>query len=934
MEQVISIDVVHVRPPLIVCHFNGIHLEIPTATNNLSPAVDALIVKEEMRHLPVHYKGTVTGLMEGGYIIDDGRRVLSSRHLQIGMEWTFYNLVCLFASEEVLVECPIFTGSLIPVSLSGRRQELRTLLKGIVSSSYFDDESKYQRLCRRLAGDDHVKHFLDHSTTGSCVFCTAPWEFHTVASCTAGPESRLTGLLLGKLEICAKTGRLYLRDSTGQIVIYSTQSMASFVDHLVLVSDSVLVAETVEDISLRYIIAKKITAVSLLTKDTTLLDRFDLLIIKDVGMPILLDSNKPMVVAIDAYHFGTLQTHRLEMRKQQSIELSMSASCPVQAGDIILRREDMFWVLFYEADVSLESKQAKISFHTPHLVSIVCSSVAADYLAQSQTLLRQDSLKVTVESKTFRKGSEIGLKSASNIRTPFFAAHAIGIPGSKHLCVTVRTATDKMQLVMKPNANYLYPMCLVPGAVIEISNVKSTVIGGGVDGSTIHSSKVRMLTPTTRTNIRLVGYDPDYQPSSSFPLRFLYELASDSALEDIAVMGKFFRFLSFRVTGHCIKCRNVIQSRRCIVHGVTPVNYTVEIVHLFTDNTWNCEMVIADHKLMVMDWDAIFDLSLDGPVEYVEGQSIGGHQTHKQLTSESQSNNPPANNPPTNNPLINTQQYNEMSRLPELLMPLKSNVLFIRDYTVKAKVTSSTRRLPRLQAIEIEPVDYVEQTRRLFAFLDSTDKSCPTMQYILMKPCILLSWLVSIPLCVSTAVDLKIRFGADQLHLQKTATATTVTVGVSGHRLPYALLWDDQHPTRVKVAVGRRRTVIQMDQPDDKLYRFLLTMRSQSLPFYRLLKLLIAPPSPPQLLLPLPLHNAIRSIPSAMQILVGTTLDSFETTQVRCLVPEVVDRNLTTEGSFQQKNGRHRDVIRAALLDGNVIVRVLMASDPALPILH
>jgi hypothetical protein len=190
-------------------------------------------------------------------------------------------------------------------------------------------------------------------------------------------------------------------------------------------------------------------------------------------------------------------------------------------------------------------------------------------------------------------------------------------------------------------------------------------------------------------------------------------------------------------------------------------------------------------------------------------------------------------------------------------------------------------------------------------------------------------------LTAAVGVNLKIYFGpTDHLHLQKSSSGSSVAIEVGGRQQDYKLLWQDEHPDRMKVSIEQRRSILFLDRPTDSTFRLLTSLRPQSLPYYRLVKSFFVPPPNPRVVLPGPLKAALKGMPAAVQLLVTKTLESFEKSRLWSLVPEVVDTDLTTKGSGWRKIKGKRNKIKVAISRGNLVMRVWMASDPAFPIIQ
>lgn len=631
---------------------------------------------------PLNYSGVLTRSIDEKI----GLYKLDGCQLLIAPTWTsfsachrqslsLYNLAIAsqLAPSKVLVYCPIFSSgvytdlrSVAPKfsAIDGQLWKSNLLrlqghLRGICSSSYFTQEPKswklFQKFIDALQTDqlDISTEFMAHAKTGSCRFCTRPvlpnflqssLAFDNLVSTASKNTVSIAmvrgegGFLLGKVEVCANTGRLLVRDSFGSVAILlkSCYKIVDLIDSLIIVRDFISVVELVAGVPTRYLVVNLLSTVSRLSssKNEQPPSMLGLLIVRSVRAPFLVDQAASMQSTISCYQFGTLciteDSGKIQMTAQQSTEIGISAKAhailDLAVGDILavspLDTSVQPIKVSLVKDRTLPAKKVHVLVASLFELKISCSEVAYDYLQKSQELLQASpsddsiafqaarqqkkgsllSVHGTIVEKTI-SGDPLGPMASSSKTTrlcrSLFEEHGIGLPlpcfslvlGLSELSIPpIHHCKVVLDICMK----HLYPLGLTIGKNIKISGLRLS-----------SDSDLLTFTSTAYTVLQLFETPrPSLVPvqATLSPVKFVHELAQISSdTKFVTLVGRFCKLESFELQCFCKLCRAKVVEQSCLQHGRLAdfnLESKLKIVYTFTDGSWECELFIRDVNLL------------------------------------------------------------------------------------------------------------------------------------------------------------------------------------------------------------------------------------------------------------------------------------------------------------------------------------------------
>jgi hypothetical protein len=667
----------------------------------------------------IHYRGQVTRHLDDfTYEIDNVRRIICSAKLTVGVEYTFYNLEwTTLDGEQVFIYCPLYSSGLDTtfeiISLRDKirwnklRSILRESLKGILSASYFSDDGKFERLGQRtvkalITSVDLMNIFGEHCRDGACRACLKGVLTESLSEIGTIGDGTLLAAIVGRIGVCQMTGKLVLDDATGKmnVAIVGRVSLTEYVNVLVIITRGIVISEEIAaGQKCRYLLALNVTVISPLTANVARGDtpmKSDLMVVKHVNVPILLNKSGPMVCAVEAYKFGCITVDgdngKIEMKKQQLVEILLPAakivSAAIQSGTIL--SGEAIGRLEFVADENLSSKQIRVSKVSEHSLCICCSSVAFEYLKTLQDLLRPTHvepialrvalqctsnlvplIEATIMKRESSKSYDLNLPNVTIQRSAHFVEYGIGLPGSGYIVLTLQSERYSCSLLLEPNTTQLYPVGLIIGAKVQATNLRVVQLKDGP-----------VLIATLKTTFAIVDYHDVVIAESVSPLKFIYELVM-SPIEHLTLQGRFTKFISLDAQLTCAVC----QIANCKLHNGSE-RFDMQCIFQFTDGTADCDIVISELSLLaqIANCGIIKELVRDAPISV----------RHK-------------------------REF--VSKIDDLYGRLVNYKLFARDYEVKCKMLPAVRfgliRRQRLQLMSIEPVDYLDQNRKFLTLLES-----------------------------------------------------------------------------------------------------------------------------------------------------------------------------------------------------------------------
>lgn len=660
----------------------------------------------------VNYRGTISRRLGPNlFELDNARRLLCTSNLQMGCEYTFYNLG-IFNTEDsrsnktdTLIYCPSYSSGapaddsfgspleylylhrkksfihklLTSANVAASEEAILALMKPIIAVT--------RRASTREGGGsmhDPSQLFYAHSLGGSCASCECVF-FNMPLLTVAGLLQRsgaVAGIALGHLAACPMTGRVRLVDSTGSIYLGNpTEQVAPHIDTIVL-AEGIFVAcdDLLPGATLKYLHVSSMTRLTEPVEGTGPSQEvsqmiLDLFIIKSMTQPQLLTKAGPMTVALQLYKFGRLAlsrptdasvewTGKIEMHTQRSVDRD------VPAADVITKRlasgvligslesdPSSIRRLSFEAARLLSAKQIALHSFATHTVSLACSDEAGSYLAESMRLLRPEPIApVEVLEVAMREQKFVTLIKALVIKRELLTGDKVGLPKLSPL----REHLEMYQQFMigLPTNKYLVLTIQHGGheaRVIFAPNHHLLYPCGLLPGATIMLSclKViqaqggRALLATSQTGVEMVQVATASPVSAAAQPCFLHELSSLPPLE-----GR-----RLAITGQFISLEGHLQEEERRPRTLSSASGDFALMGTFSDGTAVCELVVAKQEAPT----ALTISTIDATKDYV---------LHCQLVAE------------------------------------------------KAGVRSRRRRL-RLLLLDLCPVNYQEASSRLLRALDS-----------------------------------------------------------------------------------------------------------------------------------------------------------------------------------------------------------------------
>lgn len=646
-------------------YINGDAVRIVSQETSIElPRVDLALLKSSHDARPaINYRGTITKkLAHAMFELDDSHRLLCLSNLNVGTEYTFFNLGIFedgsSSGTGIFIYCPVFSSgapltdqSCSPLDylyLHGKQKAISKLVSLAKCGNDSDPLEMTRRIitaaregCRRATGDlesSLMDLFFNHSVRGSCSGCECVF-FNTpllTVSDLLQETGDMRGIMLGQVSICLMTGRAKLADASGSVYIANSfETVASNIDGMVLVGGMrVIKDDLIPGATVKYIYFSSISELcrplgSHVVPNELILTMPSLFIIKSITNAQLLTKAGPMTVILQVYKFGSLSFQRptgrsdhfsgiIEMVQQTSLELSLPAVDAVKKrlgpGTILCSSQSDLGDsrrLSFEPAAHISSAKQILLGHVDQVEIVIrCSVEAAKYLTESMNLLHPTITPAVETSEIFSKQRKfVDSMQARIVSREFLDGSKVGLPSLP----VYRERLDSFQdyLIGLPTNKYLV-VSLQTGTeeirVIFAPNHHLLYPVGMVPRATVSMTHIKVISTdqgpyllaTSQTKVELLRFDDAQNVTSVYRQCFLHELPSLAGPRErlLCINGQFLSIEDPSPNDHA---------------GPALLKHLEEFVSigLFTDGTGLCELVGPRNDNVLADKIHVLDVTRD-----------------------------------------------------------------------------------------------------------------------------------------------------------------------------------------------------------------------------------------------------------------------------------------------------------------------------------